>query len=230
VNDHSGGASYSKPTESDESRKVGREGQATGDRLLSDGNRDHVLSDVLDRIDHSADKHNPLAAGQLMDELGQQTFVPLLLLAGLIMMVPGPADIPGVPVVIGLFVILVAVQILMRREHLWIPNWMEHRQLASETVKKMVGWARRPARWLDRITETRWTRVINHAGGTVIAVACILIAATTPVLEFVPFSANLAGAAITAFALALLARDGLFAAIAITLAVGTVLLVGYQFI
>ena len=150
------------------------------------------------------------------------------MVAGLIMLAPGPADIPGVPVVIGIFVILVAGQLAMHRNHVWVPEWMEHRKLKPKTIKKMTGWLRRPADWMDRITKTRWTWLVDHAGATIIAVACILIAVATPVLEFVPFSANLAGAAITTFSLALLTRDGVLGALAMLFSIATAGVVVYQ--
>ena len=49
----------------------------------------------------------------------------------------------------------------------------------------------------------------------------LAIALFTPAMEVVPFSANGAGAVLTAFGLALIARDGLIAAIALVLAVLT---------
>ena len=48
-----------------------------------------------------------------------------------------------------------------------------------------------------------------------------------PVMEFIPFSANLAGVVLTMFGLALMVRDGLLALLGLTLiaaAVGLVLL------
>lgn len=43
-----------------------------------------------------------------MDEVGRKSFGPLLLLAGLNMTAPVIGDIPGVPVILGVFVLLVA--------------------------------------------------------------------------------------------------------------------------
>jgi hypothetical protein len=48
----------------------------------------------------------------------------------------------------------------------------------------------------------------RDAGTYVIAIACLAIAAAMPPMEVVPFSANGAGAALTAFGLALIAHDG----------------------
>jgi hypothetical protein len=47
-----------------------------------------------------------------------------------------------------------------------------------------------------------------------------------PLLELIPFSANLAGVALAAFGISLIARDGLFALISLIVTAGTLLLVG----
>lgn len=204
------------------------EKSSSGERASSEQGDVNSLHGVLDRVESASEDGEKVSLGKVLDVLGEHTFAPLLLIPGLVMLAPGPADIPGVPIVLGLFVILVAVQPLLNREHIWIPHWMENRELSSRRVKKMIAWLRRPAGWIDRLTKRRYTPLVNHAGVAVIAVACILIAASTPILEFIPFSANLAGAAITAFALALIAKDGLIAGIATLLSLGTVGLVLYQ--
>lgn len=55
-----------------------------------------------------------------------------------------------------------------------------------------------------------------------IALASVAVAALTPAMEFVPFSAMLAGIALTAFGLALIANDGLLAIIAFVFTVVTI--------
>lgn len=176
---------------------------------------------ILDRIEDAADQHDPLTLGNVMDILGQKSFAPVLLLIGLIMLVPGPADIPGVPVILGLLVIIVVTQIALRREHLWVPGWMERCRVKAARARQMVSWTRKPACWMDRITRPRYQWMINRASGSLIGITCVLIAMTTPVLEFIPFSANIAGGAIAAFGLALLAKDGLLAGLAIGLSLTT---------
>jgi hypothetical protein len=188
----------------------------------------HPIEDILDKIDQAAERHDPLTFGNVMDVLGQHSFAPILLLIGLIMMVPGPADIPGVPVALGLVVIVVAGQLILQREHLWIPGWMEHQKITAERAHMMVSSMRKPAQWIDYVTKPRYRSLVNHAGAVVTGVACILVAMTTPTLEFVPFSANLAGAAIVALSVSLLAKDGLLASLAIGLSLATFGIVAIQ--
>lgn len=66
----------------------------------------------------------------------------------------------------------------------------------------------KPARAIDRILEP-WLRVLVSGPGAIgVALACMLIAVALPPMEVIPFSANLGGAGLTAFGLALVAGDG----------------------
>jgi hypothetical protein len=55
----------------------------------------------------------------------------------------------------------------------------------------------------------------GKVGTYVIALVCILVAATMPPLELIPFAATAAGAALTAFGLSLIAHDGVMVLIAL---------------
>ncbi|HEX3034414.1 MAG TPA: exopolysaccharide biosynthesis protein [Thermodesulfobacteriota bacterium] len=73
---------------------------------------------------------------------------------------------------------------------------------------------RSPARFVDRLLRPRLTIFTHQTAAYVIAIVCVVIAAAMPVMELVPFSANVAGAALTAFGLSLIAHDGLLALLA----------------
>lgn len=61
-----------------------------------------------------------------------------------------------------------------------------------------------------------------------VATACTIIALALPVMEFIPFSANVAGAALTAFGVALITNDGLVALFALLITVGAIALIVYN--
>ncbi len=190
----------------------------------------HDLQGVLDRVESAADDESKVSIGDVMDRLGRHSFAPMLLLPGLIMVAPVVGDIPGVPVMMGLIVILGSIQVVMKRDHFWIPSWLENRKVNSSKVSKTIGWLRKPAQFLDRWSKERYTSLVDHAGIYVIAAVCIVIATATPIMEVVPMSANVAGAAITSFGLAILARDGLIAMLAIAFSLLTAGLLVYQWI
>ncbi|NKE71660.1 exopolysaccharide biosynthesis protein [Candidatus Manganitrophus noduliformans] len=171
------------------------------------------LEQLLDRIEKAADDDR-VSLDAILDVVGRSSFGPLLLVAGLVTLAPIIGDIPGVPTIVAVFVLLTAGQLLFRREHIWLPRWLLKRSVARNKLCKALGWLRRPARFVDRLLRPRLTIFTQGAGIYAVAIGCIVIAAAMPVMELVPFSANGAGAALTAFGLSLIARDGLLALLA----------------
>ena len=181
-------------------------------------------SELLDRIDAAAQAHDRTSLGDVLDHVGNRSFGPLLLLAGLVMMAPVIGDIPGVPILAGLIVILCAGQLLVGRDHFWLPQWLLRRSARHQKIQKGVRWLRPVGRFLDRWSKPRLSALTRGAGVLVAGVACTVIAAATPLMEVVPMSANVAGLAITAYGLALIAADGVLALLAIGFSAGTLYL------
>lgn len=179
------------------------------------------LEELLERMTLAADGGGKVSLDDILDVVGRRSFGPLLLIPGIITVAPLVGDIPGVPVMMGLFVVLVSGQVLLRRDSFWLPQWLLRRSVRREKLKKALPKLRKPARFVDRFIKPRLTFLVHARGGYFIAVACILIAAATPVMEFIPFSANGAGLALILFGLAMIAQDGLFALLAHLFTLGT---------
>ena len=192
------------------------------------GDNVRSVSDLLDRVEEAADAHDPASLGDVLDIIGHRSFGPLLLFAGIVMLAPVVGDIPGVPVLMGLIVILTAGQFLLRRDHFWLPGWLSRRSVSRSKICTGLRWIRPVARLLDRWSRPRLTWMTHGAGVVVIATASVVIAAATPLMEVVPFSANVAGLAITAYGIALIASDGLVAILALAFSTGTFYLIVRQ--
>ena len=186
------------------------------------------LEQLLDLIEVAAHERERISLDAILDAVGRRSFGPLLLVAGLATLAPIIGDIPGVPTLMAVLVLLTAGQLLFRREHIWLPHWLLNRSVAHDKLCKALDWLRPPARFLDRWLRPRLTVLTRGVGLSVIAVACLLVALAMPAMEMVPFSANGAGAALTAFGLALISRDGLLALFALTVMAGTFGVVAYH--
>ena len=125
---------------------------------------------------------------------------------------------------------MTAGQLLLRRKHIWLPRWLLNRSVAREKLDKTLDWLRPAARFLDRWSRPRLSMFTDGTGMYVIAVASVAIALATPAMEVVPFSANVAGMAITAFGLSLIVHDGLVALLALGLTIATLGLLAYNLI
>ena len=172
------------------------------------------LEQLLDRISKAAREKGPVSVNDILNVLGRRSFGPVLLAAGLVTLAPLIGDIPGVPTIIGAVVFLMAIQLLLGRKHFWLPYWLLRRSVERDKLCKGLEWMRSSARFIDRFLRPRLTVFADDAAVYAIAVICLVIAATMPVMELVPFSANAAGIVLTIFGLSLIARDGLLALIA----------------
>ncbi|MFO8033067.1 MAG: exopolysaccharide biosynthesis protein [Desulfohalobiaceae bacterium] len=165
--------------------------------------------------------------GEILQLVGYRSFGPLMVMAGVVILFPLVGDIPGVPTIMAIFVMLVAGQLLFRNEHLWLPHWLLARSVPMDKVEKGVAWMRRPFQVVDRLLRSRLTIFTGRIGIYAATLACLVIAAAVPLMEFIPFSANLAGAALVGFGLSLIANDGLLMLLALAITGATFVLGGY---
>ena len=172
------------------------------------------LEQLLERVCGAEPEAGRVSLDAILDVVGCRSFGPLLVVAGLLTLAPVIGDIPGVPTTVGVLVFLIAVQLLFHREHVWLPRFLLNRSIERGKLHKAIGWLYRPARFVDRLLRPRLTIFADGAIRYVIIIVCLGIAMTMPVMEVIPFSANAAGGALTAYGLSLIARDGLLALIA----------------
>ncbi len=164
--------------------------------------------EVIDRIEQAGGESGRVSVGDMLDAVGRRSFGPMLLLPGIIAVSP-LSGVPGMPTTLGCMVILAGGQILIGRKRIWLPGWILRRSISRERLEKGLRLLRKPARQVDRWLKPRWRTLAGGPAKYGIAALCVLIAATMPPLEVVPFAATAAGAALTAFGLALVAHDGL---------------------
>ncbi len=184
------------------------------------------IEELIDQIDEARESESSISLDEILDAIGRRSFGPLLIVAGLIVLAPLVGDIPGVPTIMALFVLLVASQIVFGRDRIWLPKWMLDRSVKSSKLDKPLRWLRKPAQWADGLTKPRWRALTGGIAARVVAGVCLLLAAIMPLMEVVPFSANAAGLVLVMFGLALIAGDGLMVLIGAVITVGTIVLIG----
>lgn len=181
------------------------------------------LIELLERIE----RHHPrVSVDDVLDATGRRSFGPMLLVAGLITLAPLIGDIPGMPTLMALLVLLTAGQLLAGRQHFWLPGWLLKRNISRKTFDKALPYLKKPARWVDKLLRVRLPWLTGYWGSRLTALVGIAIALAMPPMEFIPFTANGAGLALALLGLGLVARDGLVLLIGFTLTVGTFVAVG----
>jgi hypothetical protein len=183
------------------------------------------LEGLLDRVADAARDKEDVSLDDVLDSVGRRSFGPMLLLPGLITLAPLVGDVPGVPSMMGVVVLLTSGQLLFNREHFWLPGWLLSRRVRADKLQKAVAWLHKPARYVDRLLRPRLEWLVNGVGTYLIALVSAAVALVIPLMEVVPFSANGAGIVLSAFGLALISRDGLLALTGLLVAAGTVAIV-----
>jgi hypothetical protein len=185
-----------------------------------------TLHQLLDRLDQAATGER-VDVAFMMETVGRSSFGALLVLGGLVTL--SPLDIiPGIPTLIAVAVLIVCVQLLAGRRHFWLPAWVLRRSITTRKFRRALTWLQKPARFADRLVRPRLSVLTTDAAVRIIAVGCMVVALAMPLMEVVPFSANLAGIALTAFGLAVIAHDGLLAVVAFGATAAGVVVVASQ--
>ncbi|ACG77781.1 probable exopolysaccharide synthesis protein [Phenylobacterium zucineum HLK1] len=186
------------------------------------------LEDLLDELSGVAKRcGDKVSVREVYCAVGERSFGPLLLVAGLLGMTPVSA-VPGAPTVLALITILIAGQLLFGRSTLWLPRRLLDLSVGADKLEKTVKIARKPARFVDRVVRPRLTFLTGRLADRVVAGVCILVACAVPPLEFLPFMAFVPATAIAAFGLGIVARDGLLILVAFGASAGTLSLLGRQ--
>jgi len=155
-----------------------------------------------------------LHLGELVNAFGERGFGALLLLLGLLSAVIG--GIPGTTTVIGVPIMVLAVQLIFRRDQLWMPRWLLKRSFDRAAYRASIAKTLGRLRMIERLSRPRLSVMTSEVGEVMIGLACVGLVV---ILMLPIIFANLAPSLIiAAFGFGLMQRDG---AVVIVAWVGT---------
>lgn len=166
------------------------------------------LGDILDAIDTAGDGGS-VSVADVLNETGNRSFAPLMLIPALILVSP-VSGILGLPTLFATMIALIAAQKLIGRDQVWMPDWLQRREIGSDKLQKATRWLRRPVEFVDRHMHHRLSPLVSKPANMVTLLTIIGICIVIPFLEVLPFVTSIFALAITLFTVGLLARDGVF--------------------
>lgn len=162
---------------------------------------------VLGELDELAATRPEVCIADVLDDFGKRSFGPFIMLPALMELSP-IGGIPGVPTFLAFVVALTALQLLLGREHVWMPDWLQHRSVSGKKLHKAVGKLRGVANFLDEHSEGRLEWMTQGVATKIVAIIILLLCCTVPPLEFLPFASSIPMLAIAILGMALTVRDG----------------------
>ncbi|WP_019960173.1 exopolysaccharide biosynthesis protein [Woodsholea maritima] len=167
----------------------------------------HPLEEVLRTAieDTPSDK---VSLGDLLDLYDNRSFGPIFTLLGLLVVLPPLGAIPGLPAVCGVLIALFSLQMLIGRNHIWVPKKLERLSLSKDALKTAEDKSKSVLGTIDQMLTERLTWAISEPARKIAAALVTLLALIMIPLELVPFAVAGPGALIALFGIAILARDG----------------------
>lgn len=181
-----------------------------GGKELGNKREEKGLSDLIARLTALAGSCEKIAIHDIREEIGERSFGPFLIIPAVIEISP-IGGIPGVPTAIAIIISLFAVQILVGRKHLWLPQILERRTLDGQKLKKGLDKLSPISRGCKKIFRPRMNWVTRPPYLQLLAAVVILLCVSVPPLEFIPFASTVPMLAVMMVGIALLMRDGLAA-------------------
>ncbi len=183
----------------------------------------HSVGDVLDRLQEIGEQAGGqrVRLGDMLEAVGHRAYGPFLIVLPMIEISP-VGGIPGLPTALAAVLALLAVQLVLGREHLWLPGFLANRGMTAGKLLTVVDKGRPIAKRLDQWFHNRLPALTKGPMVKVAGVAVILLCLTVPPLELLPFASTAPMAAIMAFGIALLVRDGVLMIVGCALSVGAV--------
>lgn len=164
---------------------------------------DRPFSRVLEDIGAKSDAK--LYLGELVNAFGERGFGALMVFFGLINAIASP--IPGSTTVLGAPMVLICLQLVIRRDQLWMPAWALRSSMPRENYRKAIGRVRRPLEFIERLSKPRFSVMSNEVSEVLIGIVTTLLS----LIVMLPiFGGNLFPSLFVAlFGFGLMQRDGL---------------------
>lgn len=161
------------------------------------------FSQVLEDIGQKDDPK--LYLGELVNAFGERGFGALMLFLGLVSAVIGA--IPGSTTVLGLPILIIAFQLVIRQDQLWLPKWALASSIGRSDYRDAIAGVLPRLRRLERWSRPRLSVMTSEISEVLIGLACMILCSIL-VLP-IPGGNLIPSLIIVAFGFGLVQRDGL---------------------
>jgi len=176
-----------------------------------------TIGGVIARIRMAGDG-GTISLAEVFAALDRRAYGPLVFVVGVIALSPLGA-IPGASVVCAGVVILLALQMSLRRGPPWTPDLFHRIRADSGRAERALDRVEPYLKKVERLTRARWQWLFKPPGLHAVTAALCGLAVLMLPLALVPWGVMPVAFAITAIGLGLLTRDGILVSMGIAAAI-----------
>jgi len=185
------------------------------------------LSGIMEELIEKTDG-NKVSLDDVLSAFSNRAYGPLLLVPAVLAVSP-IGGIPGMSVITGTIIFLIALQMLFSYSQPWLPKrllaFKFDRNLLVTVVIKSKPWVL----WLERYLQSRLTFLVGSTFSKVIAIICMGLAVLMYPLALVPFAVAAPGTAIILFSLGMTTHDGMLVLLGLIITAVAIYLPFYVF-
>ncbi|WP_232362626.1 exopolysaccharide biosynthesis protein [Salinimonas chungwhensis] len=175
------------------------------------------LHELLGKMQCKGDEEK-ITFGELLSVMEKRGFGPMLAAPAFICSTPIGA-IPGIPTVTGITIFLISLQVLLARNHPWLPSAITQIGINRESLNKGIGKAKPAVTYVDKLLLPRWFFMRQAFFRSLIAVSCAICGLMMVPLELVPFLGLIPAMAIFIMAIGMATDDGAVALLGLSVAI-----------
>lgn len=162
-------------------------------------------------------KEERVSVGDLVEAMEQRGHGMAMLVLSLPMLLP--ITPPGVSAVVGLPTVFIAIQLILRRPHVWLPGFLRRRSIETDKLRKVVEKTAPYVARVEKLLKPRLNILTEALAEPLIGLAVLLIALLL-VLP-IPFTNIPLGLAIALLSMGLITRDGVAVLVGSAIGVAT---------
>ncbi|MEX5729468.1 hypothetical protein Ga0609869_002821 [Rhodovulum iodosum] len=175
---------------------------------MSEHRDDWVIATLLDDVSALAVARDKVSLGELVDTLGARGFGPLLVVLSAFLILP-VGMVPGMPGIVGLFLILIGSRMAVGSTQLWLPERLRRVTLPARLLVSSVARAQPAVLWLRPLVAPRLPYLVeSDVMLRVIAIILMATGAVNILIGFIPGLPFLMSMHVLVLGIAVSSRDG----------------------
>jgi hypothetical protein len=128
-----------------------------------DGEEETEEEPFSDQLDRWLRSEGTKTIGDLGDVFAEKSFAVTVLLLMFLPALPLPTG--GLTHVFEAITVLIALQMVIGRKELWLPDWAKRRELGATTTDKGLPFISRRIKWFEKFSKRRFTWVFDRRVG-----------------------------------------------------------------